>query len=60
MIPFGYQSWYLIAGAVAVTLLFSLVSIPLMEKRQLARRSDYEEYKKTTSRLLLFKHKKQV
>ena len=59
MLPFALTSWYYIAGAVAVTVLFNAVSIPLMEKRQLKRRSDYAEYCKTTSRLLIFKHKKQ-
>lgn len=58
MLPFAYSRWYFVAGAVAVTVLFNVVSIPLMEKRQLKRRSDYDEYRKTTSRLLIFKHKK--
>lgn len=58
MIPFAPSSWYYFAGAFAVTLLFNVVSIPLMEKRQLARRSDYAEYRKTTSRLFILPHKK--
>ena len=59
MLPFALSSWYFGAGAVAVTVLFNVVSIPLMEKRQLSRRPDYAEYKKTTSRLLILPHKKQ-
>ncbi len=58
MIPFALNCWYFVAGAVSVTLLFNVVSIPLMEKRQLKRRSDYAEYQKTTSRLLILPHKK--
>ncbi|MCH5155393.1 MAG: DUF1295 domain-containing protein [Clostridiales bacterium] len=59
MLPFALQYWYFVAGAVAVTVLFNVVSIPLMEKRQLSRRPDYKEYKKATSRLLVLPHKKQ-
>ena len=58
MLPFSPELWYFGAGAVAVTALFNIVSIPLMEKRQLARRPDYAEYKKTTSRLFVLPHKK--
>lgn len=58
MLPFAYTSWYFIVGAVAVTVLFNAVSIPLMEKRQLARRPDYADYRMTTSRLFIWKHKK--
>ena len=58
MLPFALDAWYFVAGAVAVTILFNAVSIPLMEKRQLSRRSDYADYRKTTSRLLLLPHKR--
>lgn len=58
MLPFALDHWYYIAGAVAVTIMFNAVSIPLMETRQLKRRSDYAEYRKTTSRLLILRHKK--
>lgn len=57
MLPFALSAWYFVIGAIAVTLLFNFVSIPLMEKRQAARRSDYEQYRKTTSRLLILPHK---
>ena len=59
MLPFALSYWYFAVGAVAVTVLFNVVSIPLMEKRQIARRPDYKEYKKTTSRLLILPHKTQ-
>lgn len=58
MLPFALTKWYFVAGAIAVTLLFNFISIPLAEKRNLARRPDYAEYKKTTSRLLVLPHKK--
>lgn len=40
------------AGALGNTLLFIFISIPLMEKRQLKRRSEYKEYMKNTGALL--------
>lgn len=52
----GY--WYYGVGFVGMIVLFNVVSIPLMEKRQLARRPDYLSYRKTTSRLLLLPHKR--
>ena len=43
--------WYLIAGAVANTLLFIFVSIPMAEKRQ-SRKEGFAEYKSRTRVLL--------
>lgn len=43
--------WYLIAGAVANTLLFLFISIPMADKRQ-ARKEGFAEYKKQTRMLL--------
>lgn len=40
------------AGALANTLLFIFISVPLMEKRQLQRRGDYKDYMKHTGALL--------
>ena len=45
--------WYIDLEFILFVLLFNFISIPMMEKRQLKRRSDYEMYRKTTSRLLL-------
>ena len=45
--------WYIDLLFIAIVLLFNFISIPLMEKRQLQRRPDYENYRKTTSTLLL-------
>jgi len=46
------QEWGTIIGAVANTVLFVFISIPLMEKRQLANKPEYAEYKKNTSSLI--------
>ncbi|MCQ2531049.1 MAG: DUF1295 domain-containing protein [Lachnospiraceae bacterium] len=53
MLPFSLSHWYYVIGFVLVAVLFNVVSIPLMEKRQLSRRPEYKEYQKVTSRLLL-------
>lgn len=57
MLPLSPERWYYVIGAVSVAVLFNVVSIPLMEKRQLSRRPEYAAYQKTTSRLLLLPHK---
>lgn len=44
--------FWAIIGPIAMTILFYVVSIPLMEKRNLERKPDYAEYKKTTSKLI--------
>ena len=51
------DKWWLIAGAVANTLLFLFISIPLADGHQ-ARKEGFEEYKKNT-RMLLPVYKKQ-
>lgn len=53
MLPFAPEKWYYGVGALSVAILFNVVSVPLMEKRQLQRRSDYAQYRQETSRLLL-------
>lgn len=45
------NKWYLIAGAVANTLLFLFISIPMAEKRQ-SKKDGYADYKKQTRVLL--------
>lgn len=40
----GY--WWTIIGPVSITILFTVISIPLMEKRSLARRPGYGEHRK--------------
>lgn len=48
------ESWYLLAGAVANTLLFFFVSIPMAEKRQ-GKKEGFSEYKNATRVLLPIK-----
>ena len=45
------SAWYLIFGAVANTILFLVVSIPMADKRQ-SKKDGFSEYKKQTRRLL--------
>lgn len=43
--------WWTIIGPVSVTLLFTFISIPLMEKRSIERRPGYGEHRKKTPAL---------
>lgn len=54
MIVNDFSLWYFGVGALLMIVLFNVVSIPMMEKRQLQRRPDYKDYKQSTSRLLLW------
>ncbi len=54
----AYEYWYLFVGMLLIILLFNFVSIPLAEKRQLSKRSNYKEYQLETSRLLILPKKK--
>ncbi len=40
------QYWWVVVGPGAITLMFIFISIPMMEKRQRERRTDYQEYSK--------------
>ena len=53
MLPLSVTHWTYGIGFLLIAVMFNVVSIPLMEKRQLARRPAYREYQKSTSRLLL-------
>lgn len=44
--------WWTVAGAAAITVMFVLVSVPMMEKRALATREGYREYRERTPMLL--------
>ncbi len=44
--------WHAIFGLIVMMLMFSMISIPLMEKRQLEKRPNYEEYQSQTNVLL--------
>ena len=47
----GMNYWYLLAGALANTLLFLFVSIPMADKRQ-SRKAGFPDYKNETNMLL--------
>jgi steroid 5-alpha reductase family enzyme len=44
--------WWTVAGPIVMVLLFALVSVPLMDKRSLARRPAYAEYMRRVPALL--------
>lgn len=44
--------WWMIIGPISITALFYILSIPLIEKRNLSRKPDYLQYKKTVSKLI--------
>ena len=50
--------WYFGTGFLLIILLFLTVSIPMMEKHNMERRADYEEYKARTSVLIPLPNKK--
>ena len=50
--------WYYVVGFLGMVFLFNVISIPLMEKRQITRRSDYKDYILSTHRLLILPKKK--
>lgn len=58
MLPYAVEKWFYGIGLVLVIVLFNVVSVPMMEKRQMERRPAYADYKKVTSRVILRPHKK--
>lgn len=58
MLPYSLHRWYYAIGFIGMIFMFNVISIPLMEKRQLSRRPEYAEYRNTTSRLLLLPRKR--
>lgn len=50
--------WWMIIGPIFITALFYILSIPLIEKRNLSRKPDYLQYKKTVSKLIPWLPKK--
>lgn len=60
MLPYAADKFRYAVGALAVAVLFNVVSIPMAEKRQRSRRSDYPAYCEATSRLLLLPRKRQA
>ncbi|MHA1767520.1 MAG: DUF1295 domain-containing protein [Promethearchaeota archaeon] len=43
--------WWFIFGPISITLLFLFISIPMMEKRQMKHKLDYENYKSRVPKL---------
>ena len=52
------SDWYKGLGFLLIIALFFSVSIPMMEKHNLERRSDYQEYKEKTSMIFLLPNRK--
>ncbi|MCX6269330.1 MAG: DUF1295 domain-containing protein [Bacteroidetes bacterium] len=48
--------WWVIAGPLAITLMFIFASIPMIEKRMLKRRKDYQAYREKVSMLIPWKY----
>lgn len=53
MLPYEPSFYYLGIGFISVAVMFNIISIPLMENRQKAKREAYKDYCKSTSRLLI-------
>jgi steroid 5-alpha reductase family enzyme len=54
----GSRVLWIAAGAIAMTMLFLFISIPMVEKRCLERRPDYRAYAEKTSKLILWPPKR--
>lgn len=52
------QYWWSVAAPLLMTLMFMFISIPMMEKRLLASRTDYADYRRRTSALFLLPSQK--
>ncbi len=52
MLPSRMELWYLLLGALANTMLFLFISIPLAEKHLAGYKEGYEQYQKETRMLL--------
>jgi steroid 5-alpha reductase family enzyme len=48
----GIEWWWTVVGAVAINAMFAFVSIPMMERRLLATRAGYDEYRQCVPMLL--------
>jgi len=48
----GFEWWWTVVGAVAITIMFVFISIPMMEERLLTTRAGYREYRERTPALL--------
>jgi len=44
--------WYTLAGPLGMIMMFSLISVPMMDKRMLGRKPGYADYARKTGALL--------
>jgi steroid 5-alpha reductase family enzyme len=51
-------SWWVVAGPVAITMMFLFISIPMMEHRMLKRKVDYNAYMEKTGKIISFQIRK--
>jgi steroid 5-alpha reductase family enzyme len=56
----GLVWWWTVVGAAAITALFVFASVPMMEKRALATREGYREYRERTPMLLPAFHRPRI
>jgi steroid 5-alpha reductase family enzyme len=54
----NHSLWWVVAGPLAITLMFIFASIPMIEKRMLERRKDYAGYMEKVSMLVPWRRKK--
>ena len=52
--------WWMIIGPLSITILFYILSIPMMEERNLSRKPTYLEYKESVSKLIPWFPKKKT
>jgi steroid 5-alpha reductase family enzyme len=52
MLSLDLSNYWLMIGPIANTLMFIFISIPLMERRQMKNKPDYQQYKEQTSMLI--------
>jgi steroid 5-alpha reductase family enzyme len=61
MMGVNYQFWWTFTGALAVTLMFIFISIPMMEKRAMQNKPGYKEYRQKVSMIIpWFQKKKKI
>ncbi|MHA1210927.1 MAG: DUF1295 domain-containing protein [Candidatus Heimdallarchaeota archaeon] len=54
----SHEWWWTVVGSIAMIILFIFISIPMLEKKQLAKRPEYTEYKKRVRMFIPFFQKR--
>ena len=57
MFSLNDKYFVLLLGPILITLLISVISIPLLEKKQLKEKAFYKEYQQTTNTIIIGKRK---